>query len=113
MEHLWINFFKNLKNTKQLIDNGGYCIVSNKISVDSNKIGYCYKEKVKNETDSGWRFFAGDEDDNYCNNPENFNIFDINTICNYDQSILEILNETTPSSFIKEGEKFIPNNEIE
>ena len=35
--------------------------------------------------DSGWRFLAGSEDDEYTDNPENIGIFDLNTICNYDQ----------------------------
>lgn len=38
--------------------------------------------------DSGWRFMAGNEDNEYMNNPNNHHVFSINTICNYDKDII-------------------------
>ena len=109
-------FFKHLESIKELVKNGGYCIVSNKVSIDENKIQYCYKEEPDNDNDSGWRFFAGDEDDEYCANPDNFHIFDINTLCNYDKQIIKILNAKPNSMFAKNKLKFIqveiPKDEI-
>jgi hypothetical protein len=68
------------------------CIASNRITVDGMPVGYMYRELVSNNfLDSGWRFFAGDETGEYADNPNNFNIFDLNTICNYDQDIIPIL----------------------
>ncbi len=41
-----------------------------------------------NEQDSGWRFFAGDEDEAYMARNEHHGVYDVNTIVNYDPTIL-------------------------
>lgn len=72
-------------------ENAG-CIVSNRITKDGYKVGYMYREEASDVyPDSGWRFFAGDEDEEYSNDPDNFAIFNLNTICNYDQDIIKYL----------------------
>lgn len=65
-----------------------------------------YREKPSNEFDSGWRFLAGNEDEAYTNNPNNFNIFDLNTICNYDKTIIPYLESEIDSSFEKINGEF-------
>jgi len=51
------------------------------------------------EYDSGWRFFAGDEDDEYANNPENLDIYSLNTICNYSPDIIPFLHATYGTAY--------------
>jgi len=46
-----------------------------------------YREPPRNTFDSGWSFFAGDETQGYCDNPENLALYDVNTIANYDPEI--------------------------
>lgn len=68
------------------------CIVSNRISVDGENVGYCYRQKEKlGKNDSGWRFFAGDEDETYLKNPENFGVYKLSIVCNLDKNVREIL----------------------
>ena len=84
------------------------CIASNKITIEGKKIHYMYREQPTNNIDSGWRFFAGDEDEKYTNNPNNFNIFEVNTICNYDKSIIPYLEFPINSKLAKnEDNKFM------
>ena len=85
----------------KLIELKGGCIASNKITIDGLQIGYMYRENSSNESDSGWRFFAGNEDEVYTNNSDNFGIFDLNTICNYDRTIMPYLESEIGSSFEK------------
>ena len=86
------------------------CIASNRITVDGMKVGYMYREDVDSSfPDSGWRFFAGDEDEEYTDNPDNFHIFDLNTICNYDNSIIKFLDSPYGSAYIREGNTFVPD----
>lgn len=87
---------------KKIVDIKGSCIASNKITIDGKKINYMYREEAVNDIDSGWRFFAGDEDEEYTSNPNNFNIFEINTICNYDETIIPYLEYPINSAFIKD-----------
>ena len=47
------------------------CIATNRITVEGCKVGYCYREKPDGDWDSGWRFTAGDESDEYMDDPNN------------------------------------------
>ena len=87
---------------KELTTIKGGCIVSDKITVEGKKVGYMYRETPTNETDSGWRFFAGDESDDYTENPNNFSMFQLNTICNYDPDIIPLLEKEIGKSFARE-----------
>ena len=44
-------------------DEGEGCIATDRIMVDGEKVGYMYRENPDFVGDSGWRFTAGDEDD--------------------------------------------------
>ena len=44
---------------------------------------------------------AGDEDEEYMNNPNNHHIFAINTICNYDKDIIPYLKSEIGSAYIR------------
>lgn len=89
------------EDIKQLVEIEGSCIASDRITVDGRKVVYMYRENPSNDTDSGWRFFAGNEDEEYTNNANNFEIYDLNTICNYDQSIIPYLNNAIGSKLVK------------
>ena len=90
-----------IKSLYKTNENNG-CIASNRITVDGMKVGYMYRELTDSSfPDSGWRFFAGDEDDEYTNNPDNFHIFNLNTICNYDNSIIKFLNSAYGTAYIR------------
>ena len=95
---------------KELIDwnepNGEGCIVSDKITKDGYKVGYMYREEPSMDMpDSGWRFMAGNEDDEYMNNSLNHHIFAINTICNYDSDIIPYLHSKIGSTYIRVDNK--------
>ena len=103
------NDFIKIKIEK-LIDwdepNGEGCIVSDKITKDGFKVGYMYRETPdEGRPDSGWRFMAGNEDDEYNNNPSNHHIFAINTICNYDKDIIPYLKSKVGSVYIRINNK--------
>ena len=101
-------FLIDEKDIKQLTNIKGGCIASNRITVDGAKVGYMYREVPCDQyADSGWRFFAGDESDEYCENPDNFNIFELNTICNYDPSIIPHLDAKIDTSFEKTKGDFV------
>lgn len=105
-------FLLKPEEIKQLTDIRGGCLASNKITVDGEKVGYAYREEpdANFPNDSGWRFLAGTEDNDYSENPNNFNVFEINTICNYDNVILPILKSEIGSSFVRKGDSLIKDN---
>src|SRR6185503_3859975 len=84
---------------RQLIQNMGGCFASDRITVDGALVGYMYREQPDDDADSGWRFFAGDESEEYADTPENFGIYEVNTICNYDVAIIPFLDAPFGSTF--------------
>lgn len=77
----------------------GGCFASDRITVDGALVGYMYREQPDKNGDSGWRFFAGDESQEYADTPDNFAIYEVNTICNYDPSIIPFLDASIGSAF--------------
>ena len=75
------------------------CIATNRITVEGYKVGYCYREKPDGDWDSGWRFTAGDESEEYMDDPNNAGIYKLNTICNDDPYIIPLLNTPAPCAF--------------
>lgn len=72
------------------------CIATDRVTVDGSPVGYMYREKPKEGAwfegyDSGWRFTAGDESDEYMQTIENSGIYKLNTICQYDPDIIPFL----------------------
>jgi hypothetical protein len=69
----------------------GYCLVSDKITVDGMKVGFMYREKPEEKDDSGWRFLSGTETEEYMDDENNTMIFDVNVVANYDEAIIPYL----------------------
>ena len=77
----------------------GYIIASHHVSKENKKVGWMYREEPTDETDSGWRVFSGEETEEYAENPENFSIYDADTIISMDDSIKELLGSPVGTSY--------------
>lgn len=81
------------------------CLATDRILVDGMKVGYMYREEPdadKVDYDSGWRFLAGDEDEEYIGNPENSGVYSLNTVANYDPDIISLLRSAYNTAFIRD-----------
>lgn len=58
-----------------------------------------YRDYPDNEIDSGWRFMSGTESQKYMDDPSNLEIYDVNTIANYDPAIVPYLAAPVGSAF--------------
>ncbi|XQA62837.1 DUF2185 domain-containing protein [Xanthomonas sacchari] len=94
---------------KPMAEGYGGCIATDRITVDGDSVRFMYREAPDNDVDSGWRFMSGYEDDAYMDNPANHAVYDVNTIANYDPSIIPFLDAPEGSAFEKplESEQFI------
>jgi hypothetical protein len=92
-------YFTSLKNIVRLFPNDGACIVTDPISIDACEIGYMYREITERDGDTGWRFFSGDESQDYINNLNNSNVFSIIKLANYEPCILAYLDTPAPCEF--------------
>lgn len=77
----------------------GYIIASNRVAKDRRLVGYLYREPPDNENDSGWRVFAGDESQEYADEPANFAMYNASTIIEIDPSIASLLDLAPPIAF--------------
>ena len=78
------------------------CFASDRITVDGCRVGYMYREPPEEAfADSGWRFFEGNENKKYVQNPNKFGIYTLNTICNYDPDIIPLLNAPYGTAFVR------------
>ena len=90
---------EDMKNLLPDWEEASGCIATNRITVEGCKVGYCYREKADGDWDSGWRFTAGDESNEYMDDPNNAGIYGLNTICNDDPDIIPLLNTPAPCAF--------------
>ncbi|WP_334188160.1 DUF2185 domain-containing protein [Noviherbaspirillum sp.] len=94
---------------KPLITGYGGCIASDKITVEGFPVGFMYREEPVNNMDSGWRFMSGYEDEIYMDDSRNHSIYEVNTIANYDPTIISFLDSPVGSVYEKpmESKDFI------
>lgn len=86
------------------MENFGFVLATKMLVDGKRKVRYMYREETTNPQDSGWRFFCGDEDDAYVNNPDHIAIYDINTILEIDKSILPYLCCSSGTALEREDE---------
>lgn len=92
---------------RPLAEGHGGCYATDRITVDGMPVGYMYREDPDLEVEGGWRFFAGDETDEYVNDPANLALYDVNTIANCDPDIIPYLRSPIGSAFVREGLGFV------
>ncbi|MGD9654387.1 MAG: DUF2185 domain-containing protein [Sulfuricurvum sp.] len=81
----------NKDEIKSLIPDMGGSIATDTIMVEGLKIGYAYREQPLNDMDNGWRFFSGTESQEYLDDSSKSGVYSLNTIVNYDISIIPYL----------------------
>jgi hypothetical protein len=69
----------------------GGCIASDRITIDGARVGLLVRDPPERDEDSGWVFLSGDEPQEYLDNADNLAVYDVNTIANYDPSIIPYL----------------------
>jgi len=89
------------ESIRDLVPSRAGALATDRIMVDGAKIGYMYRELSERPEDSGWRFFSGDESQEYIDDPSHTGVYAVNTIANYDPDIIPYLNAPAPCAFEK------------
>lgn len=82
------------------------CLATDEITVNGRPVGYMYREEPSpTMPDSGWRFFAGDESDEYVNDADGSHIelYSLNTICNYSPDIIPLLHAPVGTAYFRKN----------
>ena len=75
----------------ELVRGMGGCVATDRITVDGAPVGVMHREVSERDEDSGWVFMAGDETQDYMDEPKNSALYEVNTIANFDRTILPYL----------------------
>jgi hypothetical protein len=88
----------------------GACFITDRIAADGCEIGFMYRESPDQPEDSGWRFFSGDESQEYLDNPDHTSLYEVNTAANFDPDIIPLLETPAPCAFekIQGGHEYQP-----
>jgi hypothetical protein len=88
----------------------GFCVASNKVMVEGLKVGFMYREEAEEDGDSGWRFLAGTEDEEYLDNPDNSGIYDVESVVLHDSAVKPYLRQPfgTELERVEGGDHFKP-----
>jgi hypothetical protein len=95
---------------EELVTGKGWCLATDRITMDGCRVGFMYRERPNDSDDSGWTFFAGDESDDYLKDPVNLAMYEVNTIANHDPAIIPLLDSPFMSAFHRaaESDEFTP-----
>lgn len=83
-------------------------MATDKITVEGEVVCFMYRETPEFKKMIAWRFLSGTESQEYADNADNWAIYDVNTIANYDASIIDYLD----SPIGTELEKIAGTNEF-
>ncbi len=92
------------EDIKDLVLGRGACFATDMVTVEGKPITFMYRDDPKDSVDSGWVFLSGDETEDYMNNPKNLHIYDVNTIANYDPTIIEFLDAPFGTGFERDAQ---------
>lgn len=84
--------------------------VTNRILLDGQLVRFLYREAPDDEDDSGWRFTAGDETDEYMADLDNLSYVSLGAVLSKDDSILHLLDNPEGSAFKRDtaSGRFVP-----
>ena len=80
------------------------CLVTDMITRKGCRVVYMYREDPAGSEfpDSGWRFFAGTESQEYLDDPAHTQICRLNTVCNLDPDVTPLLHAPYGMAFARD-----------
>ena len=75
------------------------CIATKTVTEQGQAVGFLYREEPVFENDSGWRFFTGEERDEYTDNPDNFTVCSMSDITKNNPDIVALLTRPQGSAW--------------
>ena len=86
-EELWFGAFAKL------------AFVSKRITDDREPVRWLYREPPDNADDSGWRIYAGDEDQEYCDNANNVALVPLRDLIRLEKTLEEVFKAPVGAAF--------------
>lgn len=86
------------------------CFVTRRVLYEGVRVGYLYREEPDSKDDSGWRIMAGDESDEYMDEPKNYAYVALGAVLREDDSFVDLLETPAPCAYSRNTatERFEP-----
>lgn len=78
------------------------CFVTHNILYEGRPVGYLYREEPDYDDDSGWRFTAGDEADEYMEDSDNSSYVSLGAVLREDDSCVALLDREVGVAFARD-----------
>ena len=80
------------------------CIAARTVYNQGDAVGFLYREEPVFEHDSGWRFFSGEESDEYAADPANFTVCSVSEIVQANPAGAPLLEQPAGGAWEAAGE---------
>lgn len=80
------------------------CFVTKRVLDGGARVGYLYREPPDSKDDSGWRIMAGDETDEYMDDPHNSAYVSLGAVLGRDDSFRDLLETPAPCAYARDAE---------
>jgi len=79
-------------DVEEPVGSNGHLVLASERVLGLDPVLLAYREAAANEQDSGWRFFHGDEDEEYTADPQNISLCPLSTFLELDPLLRVIIN---------------------
>lgn len=76
------------------------CVVSDRITVHGEPVGYLYRQATNRPGDSGWSFLAGTESETELGSANFADVWTLNELANFDRRVIPLLESPIGSAFL-------------
>jgi hypothetical protein len=80
----------------------GRCLVTKRVLEGEDPPGYLYREESDHEDDSGWRILAGNETDEFLDDPANCTFVSLGAVLSANDSFIHLLDAPAGSAFVRD-----------
>ena len=77
---------------------------SKRVAEEGRKVRFMYREDPRRPGDSGWKFFSGDEPQEYVDDPDNVGEYPLEAISRIDPSVVPLLDTPAPCAFERDSD---------
>ncbi len=98
----WDDFVMNLCWEAGTVPRLGYALAPRQLVDQGRRVRFCYREEPDDETDSGWRFFSGEETQEMMEDPDQIGLYDITTIARIDPDVIPLLAWRAGFAFVRQ-----------
>ena len=94
-------YYESMIRTRDMM--GKLAVVSKRITEEGYLVGYMSCDEPHDEEDSGWAFYAGNEDDAYVDDINNMTLMPVGNVANLDPLIMKYIDSPAGTNLVRKS----------